>query len=298
MITARSFDAQVDSDASVRLKRNLVVRGVLNSWSGRIGAILFVFIVMLAVIGPFIAPNSPTKVVGVPFASPTWGHVLGLDFLGRDAFSRLLNGGQVVLAVAFLATLSAYAIGIVFGMSAGYRQGVFDLTTVAIVDLMVSFPPIVFVLVFVAGAGTGLAIITIAIAAITVPRVVRLVRAIVLEVTTAEFVEAAVARGERVRVILRRDIFPNILNPLFADFGIRLSASVSLFASISYLGLGQTPPASNWGLMMSENQNGLLVQPWAVVGPAVAIIGLVISVNLISDSVARSVGRSVGRGEV
>jgi len=158
---------------------------------------------------------------------------------------------------------------------------------------VISFPPIVLVLLLVAGAGTGLAIVTVAIAAVHCPRVVRIVRAVTLDVGTREFVEAALARGERMRSILRRDILPNILTPVLADFGIRLAGSVILFASLSYLGFGQAPPASDWGLMISENQAGLLVQPWVIVAPAVAIALLTISVNLISDSIARSVGRTI-----
>lgn len=276
-----------------RLRRNLIIRGAFSSHLGRIGVVLFVLIVALALIGPFFSPYSLTRIVGDPFAKPSWDHVLGLDSLGRDVLSRFLAGGRVLLWVAFAATLLGCAVGIFVGMVAGYWRGSFELCTVAVVDLMVSFPAIVFVLLLVAAAGTGLAIVTIAIAAVHAPRVVRIVRAVTLDVGTREFVEAAVARGERLSSILRRDILPNILTPIFADFGIRVSGSAILFASLSYLGLGQAPPASDWGLMMSENQAGLLVQPWVIVAPALAIALLTISVNLMSDSIARSVGRTI-----
>jgi peptide/nickel transport system permease protein len=279
--------------AAARAQRNLIIRGALSSRSGTVGAGLLVLLATLAVFGPFLTPESPTQTVGLPYARPSWNHVLGLDVIGRDVLSRFLSGGLVLLWVAFAATLLAYAAGVLVGMAAGYRRGTLDLGTVAFVDLIISFPPIVFVLVLVAGAGTGLTIVTLAIAAAHFPRVVRLVRAVTLEVGTREFVEAAVARGEPLRAILRRDILPNILTPLLADFGIRLSGSVILFASLSYLGLGQSPPASDWGLMISENQSGLLLQPWVIVVPAVAIALLTISVNLVSDSIARRVGRTI-----
>jgi len=276
-----------------RLRRNVLVRGAFGSRTGIVGVTLLALLVALVLFGPLASPDSPTAIAGLPFETPSWQHLLGLDSLGRDVLSRFLAGGRVLLGVAFAATLLAYAVGIFAGMAAGYRRGIFDLGTVAVVDLVIAFPPIVFVLLLVAGAGTGLAIVTVAIAAVHAPRVVRIVRAVTLDVGTREFVEAAVARGEQLRSILRRDILPNILTPLLADFGIRLAGSVILFASLSYLGLGQSPPASDWGLMISENQAGLLVQPWVIVAPAVAIALLTISVNLISDSIARSVGRTI-----
>ena len=114
-----------------------------------------------------------------------------------------------------------------------------------------------------------------------------------MEISTREFVEAAVARGESVVSILWHDILPNIWTPVLADFGIRLTGAVIVVSSISYLGLGPPPPAANWGLMISENRLGALTQPWVVVVPALTIGIFAIAVNLLADAVARSVGRSV-----
>jgi peptide/nickel transport system permease protein len=276
-----------------RFRNNLIIRGTSSSPAGRVGLAVLALLVLAVLVGPLFSPESPTAIVGAPYEHPSWNHLLGLDSLGRDVLSRFLVGGRVLLGVAFAATLLAYAVGILIGMAAGFRHGIFDLGTVAVVDLVISFPPIVLVLILVAGAGTGLSIVTLAIAAVHTPRVVRLVRAVTLDVATREFVEASVARGEATISVLRRDILPNILVPLLADFGIRLSGSVILFASLSYLGVGQRPPASDWGLMISENQPGIFVQPWVIVAPAVAIALLSVSVNLISDSIARSLGRTI-----
>jgi peptide/nickel transport system permease protein len=276
-----------------RLRTSLFVRGSVSSISGRVGVGLALFVFGLALFGPFFAPYSPTEIVGVPFAHPSGDHLLGIDSLGRDALSRFLNGGRTLVAVAVLATLLAYAVGIFVGMAAGYRRGGVDLGVIAIVDLVISFPPIVLVLLLVAGAGTGLVIVTLAIAAVHVPRIVRIVRTTTLEVSTQEFVEAAVARGEPLFSILRRDILPNIWTPVLADFGLRLAGSVILFSSLSYLGLGPAPPASDWGLMISENRAGLLLQPWLIVAPAAAIALMTVAVNLSADAIARSVGRSI-----
>jgi peptide/nickel transport system permease protein len=283
---------------AAKLRSNFFIRGSLSSWSGRVGIVLFALLVALAVFGPLFAPYSPTAVPtgSTALEGPTQAHVLGTDTLGRDVLSRFLWGGRTLLVVAVVATVLAYLVGIFLGMAAGYRKGPVDLATVAVVDLIISFPPIVLVLLLVAGAGSGLAIVTLAIAAVHVPRVVRIVRAVTLDVSTQEFVEAAISRGERFLSILWRDILPNIWTPVLADFGIRLSGSVILFASLSYLGFGPAPPAADWGLMISENRAAVLVEPIVIVAPAVAIALLTISVNLAADAIARSVGRSlVGR---
>jgi peptide/nickel transport system permease protein len=273
------------------------VRGVLASSVGRIGLVLVVMVVLLAIIGPFLAPHSPSEIVGPPFAKASSSEPLGTDFLGRDGLSRFLVGGGTLLVGALLATVLAYLIGIPIGMAAGYRRGAVDLATVGLSDLIIAFPPIVFILVLLAGAGSGLGIVVIAIAAVYVPRIVRIVRAVTMEISTREFVEAAVARGESTRSILWHDILRNVWTPVLADFGIRLTGAVIVVSSISYLGLGPPPPAANWGLMISENRLGTLTQPWVIVVPAVAIAVFAIGVNLVADAVARSLGRSIdGRG--
>ena len=276
-----------------RLRGSMVVRGALGSWRARIGLGIVAVIVFVALCGRWLAPASQYAIAGMPLAGPSASHLLGTDFLGRDALSRFLNGGQVLVLVAFVATALAYLVGISVGMAAGYRRRAFDAVTVAVVDLFLAFPPIVFVLLLIAAAGPHLSLVVVAIAITHAPRIVRIVRTVTSEVATHEFVEAAVARGEPLRSILRRDIFPNILTPVLADFGLRLSGSVILFSSISYLGLGQGPPKSDWALMISENRAGLLVQPWLVIVPAATIALLTIGVNLVADGIARSSGRYV-----
>ena len=260
---------------------------------GRIGLGIVALIFALVFIGPFFGPASPTEVVGSPFDSPSRSHLLGTDVLGRDALTRFLHGGRSVVQVAFLSTFLAYAVGVTVGMASGYRRGAFDYATLGVGDLLISFPPIIFALVLLAAAGASLWTATIAIAAVNAPRIFRIVRSVTIEVSTAEFVEAAVARGERFPTILRRDILPNIWTPILADFGQRLAAAIVLFASLAFLGLGPTPPAADWGLMISENKTGILIQPWVVIVPAATIALLTIGMSLLADSSARSVGKSI-----
>jgi peptide/nickel transport system permease protein len=250
-------------------------------------------VIAVALLGPLLSPQSPTAIASLPFETPSGEHWLGTDQLGRDAFARFLHGGLALVLVAFVATVLAYLVGLSVGMAAGYRRGLVDHGTVAVVDVILAFPPIVLLLVLVAAVGPSLTLIVVGIATIHAPRITRIVRSLTIETATAEYVEAAVARGEPLWAILRKDVLPNIWTPVLADFGLRLTGSVILFASLSYLGLGQAPPAADWGLMISENRGGLLLQPWVVVVPAATIALLTIGVNLVADGVARSIGRSL-----
>lgn len=274
------------------VRGNLLVRALRTSWSARIGLAMTLLMVAIAFVGPLVSPHGAAEVVGIPFTTPGDGHVLGTDNLGRDALSRFLHGGSTVIVVAFAATGLAYLVGIALGMLAGLRGGSLDLGTVAVMDVAVSFPPVILVLMLVAGAGSGVLVATIAIALVHIPRIVRIVRAVTREVTAREYVEAAIASGERTSYVLVKEILPNVWTPVMADFGLRVTGSIILYASLSFLGLGQAPPAADWGLLISENRIGLLRQPWVVIAPAAAIAVLSIGVNLVADAVARAAGRS------
>jgi peptide/nickel transport system permease protein len=276
-----------------RARASLVVRGVVDSSVGRAGLTITSAIALLAFVGPGLAPYDPTATLMLPLEPPSVAHLMGADGLGRDALSRYLNGGQVLVAVAFAATIFAYVIGIPLGMAIGYRRGLCDVATIALADLILAFPAIIFVLVLAAAAGTSLLLVIIGIATINLPRVVRIARTVTIDLVTREFVEASIARGESLLSILRSDILPNIWTPILADFGIRLTGSIILFSSLSYLGFGQQPPAADWGLMISENRVALFLQPWVIVVPALTIALLCIGVNLTADGVARSAGHSI-----
>ena len=276
----------------------ILLRGVVGTRGGRAGALLVGAVLALAFLGPLLARFSPTAIVDTPFAPPSNAHVLGTDALGRDGLSRFLCGGRTLVLTSFAATLMAYLVGIPLGAFAGVRGGVLDIGAVAVSDLMLAIPSLVFVLVLLAAVGPSISMVAIGIAAVEVPRVTRIFRAITLEVAALEFVEVATARGETTASIVIREIVPNLWTPLMADFGFRLTASIVLVSSLSYLGLGQAPPAADWGLMVSENQIGLTIQPWIIVVPAATIAVLTFGVNLLTDAFARRIGRSVVSGGV
>lgn len=273
-------------------------RGYLRfakTWSGGIGLALTVSVLFIAIFGPFLAPHPPAALLGAPFQAPGAAFPLGTDVLGRDVLSRVLCGGRTVVGYATIATAIAYLVGGSLGLIAGYTRSLVDPVVMRIMDVMLAFPPFLFLLVLTTGLGTGPYVLIIGVASIHVPGIVRIVRAATLEVKGRGFVEAAVARGERRSAVLRREIVPNITGTLVADAAPRLTISILLVASLNYLGLGLHPPAADWALMLSENRVGLTIQPWSVAVPGLLIVALTIGTNLLADAVARSRGTSIDR---
>jgi peptide/nickel transport system permease protein len=267
----------------------------LRTPTGAIGLFLLGVVVGLAVLGPLLAPHAPDEPVGVPLTGPADGVPFGTDFLGRDVLSRALWGGRSVLGLAGLATLLAYAGGIAIGLVAGYSRSLLDPLLMRAADVMLSFPALLFLLVLVTGAGTSKAVLVGGVALVQMPLVARIIRAATLEQSVRGFVEAAVARGERTAAVLRREILPNILGPIMADVGLRFTYAIILVASVNFLGLGLQPPAADWALIISENRNGLTLNPYVILVPAALISLLTISVNLVGDAIARSLGISTAR---
>jgi len=265
---------------------------------GMVGLAGSLLLLALIVIGPFFAPHDPAAIVSVPLQRPNGPYLLGTDGLGRDVLSRVLWGGRSIVGLAVLATALAYVVGASIGLLAGYTRSLVDPLLMRAMDVLLAVPPLLFLLVLATGAGRSLPVLVLGVATVHVPSIARIVRAATQEVSTRGYVEAAVARGERVPAVLRREILPNVLGTVLADAGIRLTASILLLASVNFLGLGLQPPRADWALMISENRGGFSLQPWTVAAPALLIAFLTISVNLVADAVARSLGTSLDRQRV
>jgi peptide/nickel transport system permease protein len=265
---------------------------VLNDWGVRIGGVLLIFVVFIAFFGSLLTNQSPYDTAGIPGASPGGGHLLGLDFEGRDVLARLLHGGSSTLVLATAATVIIYAVGISVGLLAGYSKSLIDPLLMRGVDVLLSVPSLLVMLLFITGLGSSKPVLVGAAAVVLFPGAARIVRSATLEVSTRGFVEAAVARGEKTWAILRREVLPNIIPPIVADMGLRFSWSIILIASVNFLGLGIKPPIPDWGVMISENLVILSSNPWAVIAPATMIGLMIVAVNLIGDGVVRQLGRS------
>lgn len=264
----------------------------LRSFSGAAGVSIVLFVVLVAVFGKYLAPHDPNTPIGAPVATPSSHALLGTDDLGRDVLSRLMYGGRSVLGLALLATLLAYGIGMTIGLVAGYSRTKIDPTLMRTVDVMLAFPPLLFLLILITGAGTGAGVLVVGVAAIQAPGISRIVRTATLEVSVRGYVEAAVARGERAVAVVLREVLPNILAPVLVDAGLRFTYSILIIASVNFLGLGLQPPKSDWALMVSEDRQYISLNPWSVLAPAAMIALLTIGINLTGDSIARSLGRS------
>jgi peptide/nickel transport system permease protein len=264
----------------------------LRTPSGAVGFGIVAFVLLVAVFGPYAAPHSSTAPIGAPLAGPSGHALLGTDFLGRDVLSRMLDGGRSVIALAAAATALAYLVGLAIGLVAGYSRSIADPLLMRTVDVMLAFPPLLFLLVLIAGAGSSVGVLIVGVAAIQAPGISRIVRTATLEVSLRGYVEAAVARGERPFAVIRREVLPNILAPVLVDGGLRFTFSILIIASVNFLGLGLQPPSSDWARMIGENREFISINYVAVVAPAAMIAILTIGVNLTGDAIARSLGRS------
>ncbi len=244
----------------------------------------------VALFGPEFAPHNPDALLGIPLSSPTPQFPLGTDVLGRDVLSRLLVGGRTLLLLAALSTAIAYAVGGTIGLVAGYTRSAVDEVLMRLMDVLLAFPALLFLLVLTTGLGAGVSAIIVGIAVVQMPGVARIIRAATLDVSVRGYVVAAAARGERSSYLLYREILPNIVGTVVADAGPRFTGSILLVAALNFFGIGIPPPHADWGLMISENRVGMMLQPWAVAAPALCIAALTISINLVADHFARSLG--------
>jgi peptide/nickel transport system permease protein len=254
----------------------------------QIGLGLFLAIVALAVVGPYVAPHSPFEFVVAPFAKPNDVARLGGDVLGRDVLSRVLYGGRSVLILSFIATAIGMIIGVSLGLFAGYARAAVDDVIMRLLDVFLAFPQIVLVLLLVSVLGPRLWLIVLTVGLSHAPRIARVARGSTLEVKERDFVKAAESLGVSRLKIAFGEILPTITSPLFVEFGLRLTYSIGLIAALSFLGFGMQPPACDWGLMINENRIGLIIQPYSVFIPVALIAILTIGVNLATDGISRA----------
>lgn len=273
-----------------RLRRHqwLTVLGqAVRTPRGAIGLSLTSFVVLVAAIGPFVAPYSATAFEAPDFSRPSAQFLLGTDTLGRDVLSRVLDGGWVLLVMALAATVFGVVIGGVAGVSAAYLRGRWDGLIMRTVDVILAFPQLVFALLLVSIVGPKLWLIVLAVGFSHAPAVARVLRAATLDISERDFVKAVELQGMRPWRVMTKEILPNLVSPIMVEIGLRLTYSIVIMAGLAYLSFGQPPPAPNWGIMVNENQSGLAASPWPVVVPAALIALLTIGTNTFTDAIAR-----------
>lgn len=257
------------------------------------GLVITGLITLLAIVGPWIAPNGENDIVGKPYV--TTGGLLGTDYLGQDVWSRVLSGGRSILIISLLATVLGMVLGILIGVVAAYSGGWLDEVIMRLNDVALAFPQILLaLLVLTAVDQPSWWMIVLLVGLSHAPRVARVARGVALGIVSRDFVTSAEALGEsRVRVILA-EVLPNMSAPLLAEAGLRLTYSIGMVAGIGFLGFSTNPGAADWGQMINENRLALLVQPWGVIAPVIVIGIFTIGTNLMADGIAQLTGRGDG----
>lgn len=265
---------------------------VLRSPRTRTGLLLIASIVLIALLGPLVAPHGPSAIVGTPFETPSGGLLLGTDYLGRDVLSRFLWGGRSLIVMSLCAALAGVTIGAMLGLFAAYTGSWADLLVMRGMDVLLAFPTVIFALLFISMLGTSELLLVTVVAVAQIPGTARVVRGAAKAAVNQEYVLWARGVGLSTPRILGGEILPIIVSPLMVELGLRLMWTVGALSALSFLGYGIQPPAPDWGLMINENRNGLSVQPMAVLPPIVAIAMFTIGGNLFAEGVARVVGRT------
>lgn len=245
---------------------------------------------VIAILAPYITPHSVGDIVDLDYFGPLSREFpLGTDYLGRDMLSRILFGARYTVGISLAATLIACTMGVALGMAAAVTGGWFDAALSRFLDALSSIPSKLFSLLIVAGIGSSIPALLIALSVIYTPGSYRFARALAVNVNTTEFVIVARLRGEKLSYLIRKEILPNIIGPVLADVGLRFVFIVLLLSGLSFLGLGVQPPEADWGALVRENIGGLPFGAPAVMAPSFAIASLTIAVNMLIDNLPRKI---------
>jgi len=278
---------------AVRRRRSLAER----SWivlkkappTALFGMIVFFCYMFVALFAPWLAPFGEAEIFPVPFAPWDETHVFGTDQIGRDILSRLIYGARNTMGIALLTTLLSFVIGGALGLIAAIDRGLVDQVLGRAMDVLMAIPSLIFALMLLSIFGSTVTSLIIIIAVLDSTRVFRLTRSVAVGVVVMDYVEVARLRGEGLGWVMRREILPNVMPPLIAEFGLRFCFVFLTIAALSFLGLGIQPPTADWGSMVRENANLIQFAAYDIKAaltpllPATTIALLTIAVNFMVD---------------
>ncbi|NRB01795.1 MAG: ABC transporter permease [Rhodobacteraceae bacterium] len=265
--------------------------------SAAIGLSFTAIYFLAAIFAPVIAPYGMADVVGDVWEPSSAEHLLGTDQIGRDLLTRMIYGGRTTIWIATLATILSFTTGSVLGFLAAVTGGWFDQVMSRFVDLMMAIPSLILALVILSSIEATVITLIILMGLLDATRVYRLARAVAVDISVMDYVEAAKLRGEKLGWIIFREILPNALSPLVAEMGLRFIFMVLFISTLSFLGIGVQPPLADWGGIVKENKEGINFGIGAALYPAIAIATLAISVNLVADWILnRTTSLKGGRG--
>ena len=261
-----------------------LLRRLLRTPQGALGLAIVGLIVLVALLGPWLAPYGPdTMAPRLRYRPPDAAFLLGTDQYGRDILSRLLVGARATVFLACVATALGTMAGALIGTTSAFLGGRADEAIMRTIDAIMSIPSLLFALLIVNLLGKSSFSAVMAIGIAFTPGMARVTRSVALAVRKQDYVNAAVARGETGGYIVLREMLPNVVAPIVVEMTIRIAFAVMLFATLSFLGLGAQPPSSEWGLMVAEARRFMHLSPWMILWPSLAIALVAIGFNLLGD---------------
>lgn len=294
-------EADISLAAPPKTRRNWLRLWRQMPLSFRIGSLILLVHLLIAVTGPFWAPYGYSQMgAGIPLSGMSLAHPFGIDQLGRDVFSRVVHGSWIVISLSLAGTLLGTLAGAVIGLLSGYVGGWMDEVVQRMLEALISIPFLVLALIAIAAAGTDYSgnpvLLVLVVALVYAPRIARMARAAAIDIATRDYVTVARLRGEKAWSVMRRELLPNATSVLLVEFALRAGYAPVLIGSLGFLGFGLRPPTPEWGLMISENRALLIVSPSTVLGPGLALASLVVGLNLFTEGLARVLGRTVKLG--
>jgi len=268
---------------------------LLRTPQGATGLILITLVFIVVAFGPWLAPRDPEAMsILARYKGPSMTFLLGTDQYGRDILSRLLIGARATVITAVVATLAGTLAGALIGTVSAYLGGRADEMIMRTIDAIMSIPNLLFALLIVNLLGSGSVNALVAVAVAFAPGMARITRSVALSIRKQDYVSAAIARGESSSYIILREMLPNVIAPIVVETTIRISFAVMLFATLSFLGLGAQPPATEWGLMISEARQYMHISAGILIWPSLAIAIVAVGFNLLGDGLRDALNPRTG----
>lgn len=265
--------------------RRTVWRNIRRNPVGAFAGVVCVFLVIIVLFGPSLSPHDAGRIDFGRLRAPSLEHPFGTDNLSRDLLARILYGARNSLGVAFASIAVSTLLGVSFGVAAGYAGGWTDMLTSRVIDVMLAYPALIFVIFAVSIFGSNFLTIAIAIGLVLMPGTARIVRSATIAVRSQQFIEAATAVGNSHFRIMWRHVLPNIAAPIIVVMSIQIGIAILIEAGISFLGFGVSSATNpSWGRMLSELRSSWQLAWWTMVVPGAAISVAVVAFNIFGDA--------------
>lgn len=290
-----SATPQIDPSGSLRAERESSFATLKRNKAATTGTLILIFMVVAAVFAPFVAGGDPGAMSPLDrLKPPSAAHWFGTDMYGRDVFNRTVHGARISLIVGFVVALLSIAIGLIIGLIAGFVR-ILDAVVMRIMDGLMAIPDILLAIALVSLTGASLTTVIIAITVPEVPRVVRLVRGVVLTIREEAYVEAAVGLGTPLPMILIRHVLPNTIAPLIVLTTYNCAAAILIEAILSFLGVGVPPDVPSWGNVIASGRLYFQIAPWIIFFPGIFLALTILAVNVLGDGLRDSLDPRISK---